>query len=330
MLFRSQEFITETNKASSYWGRIAEDPRVDDLESSDPQLRTNSAAELGIPPQVLEVFAGNDMIARNGYLSSIKSQLQRRHTGNGEYAGLLVCLLAAFGLANAGRKTDSPYSAEEKRIVWFWGAAAVFSLLAAWGRYGFVYRLIYHLPFLTNIRSPMKFMHALNICLIILSGYGLEALHRSYLAKPLDKGRSLLGRWFSWWTSASRFEKRWVAGSTAAFIAAVIAYCAMAGSKQGITDYLLHNGFEDTTLAKQIADFSAGEVGWFALYLFASLVVLHLVFSGFCAGRRAMLAWALLGVIMICDLYRADEPWVRYYNYREKMSPNIIVDLVRD
>jgi hypothetical protein len=110
--------------------------------------------------------------------------LQRRHTGNGEYAGVLVCLLAAFGLANAGRKAGSPYSAEERRAVWFWGGAALFSLLAAWGRYGFVYRLVYHLPFLTNIRSPMKFMHPLNISLIILSGYGLETLYRRYLSQP--------------------------------------------------------------------------------------------------------------------------------------------------
>ncbi len=328
--YRMQEFTTSTNKAGSYWGSIAEDPHIQDLESSDAQLRTNSAAELGIPQPVLEVFAGNDMIARNGYLGSIKSQLQRRHTGNGEYAGLLVCLLAAFGLANAGRKTDSPFSAEEKRIVWFWGAAAVFSLMAAWGRYGFVYRLIYQLPFLTNIRSPMKFMHALNICLIILSGYGLEVLHRCYLAKPFDKGRSLFGRWSSWWRGASGFEMKWVIGSTAAFVAALIAYWAMAGSKQDIVEHLKSNGFEDKALASQIADFSIGEVGWFALYLFISLVVLHLVFSGFCAGRRAAWGWALLAAIMICDLYRADDPWVRYYNYREKMSPNAIIDILKD
>ena len=32
---------------------------------------------------------------------------------------------------------------------------------------------------------------------------------------------------------------------------------------------------------------------------------------------------------MICDLYRADVPWIRYYNYKEKLSPNPVVDLLR-
>ena len=33
---------------------------------------------------------------------------------------------------------------------------------------------------------------------------------------------------------------------------------------------------------------------------------------------------------MICDLSRADEPWVRYYNYREKVfAENPIVELLR-
>ena len=167
--YRMQEFTTSTNKAGSYWGSVAQDPHIQDLESSDPRVMTNAAAQLGIPPSVQDMMRTN-AVAREGYLDNIKGQLQRRHTGNGEYAGVLVCLLAAFGLASAWRKTGSPYSVGERRAVWFWTSAAVFSLLAAWGRYGFIYRLVYKMPFLTNIRSPMKFMHPLNICLIILSG----------------------------------------------------------------------------------------------------------------------------------------------------------------
>jgi hypothetical protein len=328
--YRMNEFTTDTNRAGSYWGTIAEDPRIGDLESSDPQVRSNGVVALGISPQpqIQAVFAGDEMAARESLLEQIKSQVQRRHTGNGEYAGVLVCLLAAFGLANAGRKTASPYSAEERRAVWFWGGAALFSLLAAWGRYGFVYRLVYCLPFLTNIRSPMKFMHPLNISLIILSGYGLEILYRRYLSQPSLRPGSPTQSWWSSWKKASGFETKWVIGSGLVFIAAVAAYVAVLGSQPDLRNYLEHNGF-DADLAPQIARFCAGEVGLFAVYLALSAGLLTVILSGALAGRRAVWAWALLSAIMICDLYRADTPWVRYYNYKEKYSLNPVVEILR-
>jgi hypothetical protein len=108
--YRMQEFTTSTNKAGSYWGKIAEDPHIQDLESSDPQVRTNAIAALGISPQ-----------------PELQASLPARHGGSRRLCGtnqgpgataaygqrrirrILVCLLAAFGLANAGRKAGSPY-----------------------------------------------------------------------------------------------------------------------------------------------------------------------------------------------------------------------------
>jgi hypothetical protein len=326
--YRMQEFTTSTNKAGSYWGKIAEDPHIQVLESSDWRVRTNAAAALGIPQRIQDIFAGANMVDREGYLNSIKGQLQRRHTGNGEYAGVLVCLLAAFGLAGAGRKAGSSYSAQERRAVWFWSGAALFSLLAAWGRYGFVYRLVYDLPFLTNIRSPMKFMHPLNISLIILSGYGLEALYRGCLSQPSPRSGSLFRHWLNWWKKASGFETKWVVGSGVALLAAVAGFFIVQASRPDLVRYLQRNGF-DGELAGQIARFCGGEVGWFAIYLALSCGVLMIILSGAWSGRRAFWACGFLGAIMICDLYRADVPWIRYYNYKEKLSPNPVVDFLR-
>jgi hypothetical protein len=323
-----QDYSTSTNKAGVYWGKIGEDPHVQDLESSDAQVRTNAAASLGIAPPFQAILAGNDMEQREGILDQVKGQLQRRHTGNGEYAGVLVCLLAAFGLANAGRKAGSPYSAQERRAVWFWGGAALFSLLAAWGRFGFVYRLIYDLPFLTNIRSPMKFMHPLNISLIILSGYGLEALYRRSLSQPSRRSGSLFRYWLEWWETASGFETKWVIGSGMALIVAVAGFFIVQSSKPDITHYLEHNGF-DADLAGQIAGFCSGEVGLFVIYLALSAAILVFILSGALTGQRAIWAWVFLGAIMICDLSRADVPWIRYYNYKEKLSMNPVVQILR-
>jgi len=325
--YRLQDYSTAVSKEGVYWGRIGEDPHVQDLESSDPQVRTNAAASLGIAPQYQAILAGDDKQARQGILDQVKAQLQRRHTGNGEYAGVLVCLLAAFGLANSGAKAGSFYSAPERRAVWFWGGAALFSLLAAWGRFGFVYRLVYEMPFLTNIRSPMKFMHPLNISLIILSGYGLEALYRrsqQSSPRPGSFFKSLL----TWWETASGFETKWVIGSGIALIVAVASFFIVQSSKPDLTHYLLNNGF-DGDLAGQIAAFSIGEVGWFVIYLALSVAVLIFILSGALTGPRAIWPWVFLGAVMICDLARADDPWIRYYNYKEKLSMNPVVEILR-
>jgi len=329
--YRMQEFTTSTNKAGSYWGQIGEDPHIGDLESNDPQVRSNAVISLGLSPQpeLQAVFAGNDMTARTGYLEQIKAQLQRRLVGNGEYAGVLVCLLAAFGLTNAGRKAGSPYSAAERRAVWFWGGAALFSLLAAWGRYGFVYPLIYHLPFLTNIRNPMKFMHPLNISLIILAGYGLETLYRRHLSQPPPRPGARPQSQLNWWQKASGFEKKWVIGSVVVLIAAAAAFFKVQAAQPDITHYLEHNGFDDADLAGQIARFCTGEVGLFVIYLALSAGLVIVILSRSWAGQRALWAWAFLSAIMICDLYRADAPWIRYYNYKEKYSSNPVVEFLR-
>ena len=240
--YRLQEFTTSTNKSGSYWGKIAEDPRVERLESSDSKTRVRAADFLGVQPQIRDIIAGDDVKTRQEIIDQIKERVQRRHTGSGEYAGLLVCLLAVFGLANSIRKTDSPYSPQERWATWFWAAAGLFSLLAAWGQHGFVFRFIYDLPFLNNIRSPMKFMHPLNISLIILSGYGLEVLHRRYFGTP-QKPRTFFQLLFGGLKKFSGFEKKWAIGTVVAVLASVAALLVFMSSREDLTNYLEHNGF---------------------------------------------------------------------------------------
>jgi hypothetical protein len=249
-------------------------------------------------------------------------------------------LLAIFGLANAGRRNESPYTREERSMVWFWTVAAVFSLFAAWGRHGFIYRFLYQLPYFGNIRNPMKFMHPLNICLIILCGFGLEALWRRYLrpvpsAQPAPSASAASNRPShpprrpqGWWQRFAPFDKGWVIGTILAFVLAVVAYVIMAGSKPDLIDYLEHHGF-DATLAPQIASFSIGEVGLFVLFFLLSAGTIFAILTGAWAGKKVVWAWIFLSTIMICDLARADAPWIRYFNYQQKYSMNPVVDLLR-
>jgi len=70
-------------------------------------------------------------------------------------------------------------------------------------------------------------------------------------------------------------------------------------------------------------------VGLFVIYSALSVSVLTWIFSGAAVGRQAVWAWVALSAIMICDLYRADVPWIRYYNYKDKMSMNPAVEKLR-
>ncbi len=326
--YRMQEFTTSTNKAGSYWGKIAEDPHIAQLESRNPKTRADAAASLGMPQQVQDIMAGNDAKTRDSIVDQLKGRLQRRHTGSGEFAGVLVCLLAIFGLANAARRIGSPYSRDERRIVWFWAGAALFSLLAAWGRHGFVYRFVYDLPFFANIRNPMKFMHPLNISLIILSGFGLEALYRSHLQPDVNRPESLPKRLSSWWKKVAGFDKFWTIGTVAFLILSVAAYFILGASKPDLVNYLQRNGF-DSTLSPQIAGFCIGEVALFIVYFTLSAWTIICILSGAWAGKKVIWAWVFLSAIMICDLSRADLPWIRYFNYQQKYTFNPVVDLLR-
>jgi hypothetical protein len=330
--YRLDMYTTSTNPSTYYWGSIAEDPHIGELESHDPLVRSNGIASLPVAGDVRSkiqaILAGKDKDQQQNVLDWIKNQLQRRHTGNGEYTGVLVCLLALFGLANAARKAASPYSTDERRAVFFWSGAALFSMLAAWGRHGFLYAWIYQLPLVANFRNPMKYMHPLNICVIILSGYGLEVLCRQYLATTACRTESFIRDIFTWWKRVSTFEIWWAAGCALALAGAVAGYFILDSYKPDIVNYLLHNGF-DAAAAPQIARFCVGEVGWFILYLALAAGGIICILGGAFSGRRAVWVWVFLGTLMICDLSRADIPWIRYYNYKEKMSMNPVVDLLR-
>lgn len=330
--YRMAEFMTSTNKDSAYWGSVAEDPHIQQLESGDPDLRRAAAKSLGLPPELQDKMASasaSDRGAQQSILDQLKGMLQRRHSGSGEYVGVLMCLLAAFAIASAARRNGTPYSRAEALTVWFWTGAAVVSLLAAWGRFGFVYPVIYQLPFFSDIRNPMKFMHPLNVSLIILAGYGLEALFREHLQGEGTRAGGFFKNLRPWWKSAAAFDKKWVVGCVIVLALCGVGFLIMSSSQTDLTQYLEHNGFGED-VAPRMTAFSLQEVELFILFFALSMaVVIGIVTNGW-MGRKAVWAWALLGAIMIVDLGRSDAPWIRYFNYKQKYSINPVVDFLKN
>ena len=253
---------------------------------------------------------------------------QSRHSGAGEYAGVLVVLVAAFGVANAFRKKNGPFTEFERRVVYFFGAAAVISVLFAWGRHAPFYQLIYGLPFFSTIRNPIKFMHPFHMALLILFGFGLEALFRIYVKDTQTKTEGLMATIAGWRKSAPAFERKWAFGSLAFAAVFLIGTLIYISSRRELITYLGTAGFPALN-AEEIARASYAELGRAFAVLLISVLFVIAVLSGWFSGKRARLLVGIIGAILVVDLVSANKPWVVYYDYKERYASNAVIDFLR-
>jgi hypothetical protein len=305
--YRMIDRIEGTDKSGAYWGTVGRDPRIVDLKSDDPATRAGAIGRLILPPPLQQALASPDPAARNQAIDRLTrgSPSAMRFSGNGEYAGVLVSILAILGLALSCLRDGGPLTVEERRAVWFWGAAALLSLLAAWGRYGFLYRWLYALPGASAIRNPIKFLHPFHMAWIILAGYGMEGLWRR--------------------VTVPGFRTKWIAASLAFAGLALTGLFIYHTKTPDLIGWLSHEGFDPATPA-QIADFSVAAARWFVLLfcIGAGLVTFAMT------GIRTRVVWGLLGLAMMIDLARADVPWIRYFNYQKTYAANPLLEFLQD
>jgi hypothetical protein len=251
-----------------------------------------------------------------------------RHSGSGEYAGVLVVLVSLFAVAQSFRRQSPLLGRFERNLVWFWAGAALISLVLAWGRHAPFYQALYLLPYFSTVRNPIKFMHVFQLAALILFGIGLQALFRHYLAGPTP-GTRLGEQLRNWSRSIPAFDKKLVAGVFVLLGLAVFAMLIYFGARTNLQSHLVTQGFP-ASLAAEMARFSVMEAGWTLLFLLISAGLLLLIMSGWLRGRRASWALVLLGVILVLDLGRANRPWIIYYDYKEKYASNPIIELLRE
>lgn len=283
-----------------------------------------------------------------------------RFTGGGNYAGVLVVLLAVWAAFQGFRREGSVFSPLSRRWIWFWVTVAAVSLLLAFGRFAPFYRLLYELPYFSTIRNPAKFTHVFNWAVVVLFAYGVHGLWRKYVTAgagekepvassasrgPRDKrgaatpSRStgipgldqpgLVAGAKLWWQRVRGFDRRWTLGVVATFGVALLAALIYSSSRGGLEQYLQGVGF-DAGMAKEIAGFSIGQVGWFLLFFAVAIGLMILVLSGGFSGRRAKWGGALLGLFLVLDLGRANQPWIITWDYQQKYASNPIIDFLRD
>jgi hypothetical protein len=250
-----------------------------------------------------------------------------RHNGSGEYAGLLVVVVALWAAAQSFRGAASVFQPAERRAVSFWGVAAAISLLLAFGRHAPFYQIIYKLPYFSTIRNPMKFMHPFHLALMLLFAHGLQGLSRAYLDRVTGAARGVADQLKAWWKNARGFDKRWAIGSVLAVIASVMAWMLYGSAKPELIRYLGANAVP--VAPETIAQFSLSEVRTFVFLLVVTLGLLACVMAGVFGGARAKWAWLLMGVLLALDLGRANAHWIVYYNYQERYAGNPLIEFLR-
>lgn len=96
------------------------------------------------------------------------------------YVGFVTCILAMLGVVFAcfQLKTSKPQDLKTSRAdLRFFLVAAILCWLFSMGRYCEpVYRVVFSLPFGDYLRAPVKWHHLTEFCLVVLSGFGIEAL----------------------------------------------------------------------------------------------------------------------------------------------------------
>ena len=282
----------------NYWGSMGQDPVLDRVAEVEEVIA--AFGQRNVVPGELASALKVTVQKATQLMAQVqnKNQFLQRHSGSGEYAGIIVVLLAAWALFFALQKRANIYSPTERRMILFWTVLAVVSLLLAYGRHAVFYQLINQLPFFNTMRNPIKFLHPMHLGLIVLCGYGVEGLLRLAKREVTDPSRAVR----LWVRAAGIFAGVMLLGSL-----------IFGASKKSLGQHIESHGF-DTATAQVMAGFSAMEIILSALLLGAGVFLIAKVMRGNAAAK-----WAVaLGLLIVIDLTRANSPWVQYENYQHK------------
>ena len=279
----------------NYWGSMGQDPVLDRIAEVEEVIGQRNV----VPGELAMVM--NISVPEAARLLSLrqnKNQFLQRHSGSGEYAGIIVVLLAAWALFFALQKRANIYSPPERQMILFWAALAVVSLLLAYGRHALFYQLVHQLPFFNTMRNPIKFLHPMHLGLIVLCGYGVDGLLRLAKREAAEPSRAV---------------RLWLRGTGITAGVMLLGSLIFGASKKSLGQHIESRGF-DSDAAQVMAGFSAMEIILSAMLLGVGVFLIAKVMRSNTAAK-----WAVaLGLLIVIDLTRANSPWVQYDDYKRK------------
>jgi hypothetical protein len=203
------------------------------------------------------------------------------------------------------------------------------ALLLAFGRYAPFYRLVYRLPYFSTIRNPSKFGFLFGLSFQLMFAYGIHGLARRYMEAGAANGAGLMARLKIWWAKVTGFDRRWVIGCGLVLAVSLLGWLVYAKSRPSLEQYLQEVQFSPD-MAHAIAAFSIKQVGWFILFFMLSAGLVILILSGAFAGVRSRWGGILLGTVLVLDLGLANQPWLIFWNYKQKYASNPVLEMLRE
>ena len=240
-----------------------------------------------------------------------------RFSGGGSYVGILVILLAAWAFVLALRKDKSPFTREQRYIIFFWSIVLVLSLVVAWGRFGPLYALLYKLPYFSTIRNPCKFLIFFTWGLVILFAYGVHALSAQRMTVAGGSPADPVSQLQKWWSKMDGGERKWAYFLLGSVAASLLGWLIFANSKAGFISYLQLVGFGGDSAAP-LADYAIAQAGWFVPLIAVAVLLICLAMAGYFSGPKARLGAILLTAFLVFDLVRSDLPYVIHWDFKKK------------
>ena len=152
-------------------------PPEDTLEFFNSRIHGDTSCPFTLS---IGIMNGNGIKPYEGALGRPKDAPAGNYRQHSLYVGLITCLLALFGIAVAffRLKASKPRNlgTSGSDLVFFL-VAAIICWLCSMGRYCEpVYRVVFSLPFGDYLRAPVKWHHLTEFSLVVLAGFGIEAL----------------------------------------------------------------------------------------------------------------------------------------------------------
>lgn len=244
-----------------------------------------------------------------------------RYSGAGEYAGMIVCILALFSVAQSLRGTRSALESHERQTVRFWATAGILCLALSLGKYAPFYQWIASLPYFSSTRNPVKWMHGFHLAVVILSAFGTESLLRSARQLTLDKKQKQT-------PISDSFYRRWNICILCVFLLFVVFAMTYTWMRPSLEAHLVREGIVPR-LTSKIASTSIREV-WISVCLF--MIGSACVSIGLYRTRNPSKPFwisATLALILTVDLLRANAPWIVHYDGAKRYDDSAIWKVLR-
>ncbi|MFC1462601.1 YfhO family protein [Verrucomicrobiota bacterium] len=307
--------VETVHAKSPYWGRVGRSLGWRETRSGLRNLKQHTVY-LGVIQLVFAAYAVIWALVNRNALAPGGSGKQNMAVRN-EAHDRAPCTEDAMG----------PMIGARRRDVFFWSATFVVTLLLAMGRHSPLYRLFYALPlpYLSNIRAPIKFLHLSELALSFLFAAGLW----TFLGE-VSSASAMLPRACKTHGAERRTVRFWLAfcfGTAVLGLVMFVASAAVRSSSESIHAYWLEMGFSrgaEGMVGTMVSALRHG--GWLFLVCSAAFGLSCWMRAWRCS---AALVGAAISVAMIVDIAVVGTRYVKVRDMSAFYAKNSIADLIK-